>query len=143
MARPVDLLDWHLNAIDMMARSGCSLGTAASELGLKITTEDCQKLLRKPSFQKLLFEQRHRYFNALASDPNFNKDTVVGKLIALAQKMEENGDYDKAADAFFKIAKIQNWMGPESTVNVFGDLSAKDLADIRTKLGTTQSGKAN
>lgn len=127
----------------MMARSGCSLGTAASELGLKITTEEVQKLLRKPNFQKLLFEQRHRFFTALATDPNFNKDTVVGKLMALAQKMEEAGDLDKAADAMFKIAKIQNWMGPESTVNVFGDLSAKDLAEIRAKVSGETTRKAN
>ena len=119
MARPVNLEDWHLEAIALMARTGVGLLQAATELGVRVTNEEANRLLRKPSFQDALWQARHIYFSRLGSDPNWKKDTFVGKMLDLARKLEEEGQHDKAAEVMFKVAKAQNWVGPESTVNVF------------------------
>jgi len=103
-------------------------------MGLDITSEECDRTLRRKSFNKLLWEHRHRYFNQLANDPHFKKDTIIGKLVSLAQKLEERGDYDKAAEAILKAAKVAGFVGPESTVSVFGELSQADLDSIRRKV---------
>lgn len=55
-------------------------------------------------------------------------------MINLSQKLEDEGEHDKAAEVLFKIAKMTGWVGPESTVSVFGELSQRDLDAIRTKL---------
>jgi hypothetical protein len=117
-----------------MARTGVSLCEAAAEMEQNVTSHECEVIQRRKSFNKVLWEARHRYFNELATNPSFKKDTIIGKLLALAQRLEDNGDYDKAAEATLKAAKVAGFVGPESTVSVFGELSQADLDAIRTKL---------
>lgn len=134
MSRPIKEELWHPQAVELMARTGCSLKQACTELEIDITNEECTILLRRASFNRLVWQARHRYFRDLGSDPNFSKDTAIGKMVALSQKLDEAGEYDKSAEVLFKIAKMTGWVGPESTVSVFGELSQRDLDAIRTKL---------
>lgn len=128
------LLAWESDAIELMARYGLSLIEAAGELGQGVTSEECDKLVRRKSFNKLLWAARHRFANELANNPDFKKETVVGKLVALSQKLEDRGDFDKAGEALLKAAKVAGFVGPESTVSVFGELSQADLDQIRKKI---------
>jgi len=126
--------DWHLEAADLMARTGCSLTNAVTQLGLIKSLDECNGILRRATFQRVLFEARHRWFSELGSNPNYKKETAIGKLLSLAEKLESEGKFDAAAEVTFKVCKINGWTGPESTVNVFGDLSQKDIDNIRKKL---------
>jgi len=126
--------DWQLEAADLMARTGCSLSGAVTELGRIESIENCNKILKRATFQRVLWEARHRFFNELGSNPNYKKESAIGKLLSLAEKLEVEGKFDSAAEVVFKIAKMNGWTGPESTVNVFGDLSQKDIDSIRKKL---------
>lgn len=128
---PEKIETWHVAAVEAMARTGCTLEEAATIAQVALTSEDANKLLRRASFNRLLWEARHRYFNELASSPNWRKDTAIGKLMSLAQKLEDAGAHDKAAEVLFKAAKMAGWVGPESTVSVFGELSQRDLDAIR------------
>jgi len=132
--RPEKLESWVLEAVELMARNGVTLTEAAAELEQNVTSHECENIARRKSFNKALWLARHRYANELATDPNFKKETIIGKLIALAQRLEDQGDYDKAAEATLKAAKVAGFVGPESTVSVFGELSQADLDAIRTKL---------
>jgi len=134
MPRPAEFENWHLEAINVMAQTGCSLVEAATQLGQEVSYEQANKLLRRVSFQRLLWEARHRYFSTLGGDPEWKKESAIGKLLVLASKLEEDGQHDKAAEVIFKIAKMSGWVGPDSTVNVFGDLSDKDLKTIREQI---------
>ncbi len=131
MARPDKTDQWNLDAAEIMARTGCSLVDAVNELGLDINSDIVDAVRRRKSFNKILWEARHRYFNELANNPSFKKDTIIGKLISLGQRLEDQGDYDKAAEAILKAAKVAGFVGPESTVSVFGELSQADLDSIR------------
>lgn len=134
MARLEKIDNWNIAAAEIMARTGMTLVEAVNELGLDITSQECDALVRRKSFNRLLWESRHRYFNALATDPNFKKDTVVGKLVSLSQRLEDQGEYDKAAEAILKAAKVAGFVGPESTISVFGELSQADLDTIKRKV---------
>lgn len=131
MARPDKEEAWHAEAIETMVRTGCSLKQAAIEVGEEITSEDANILLRRRSFNRRLWEERHRYFSQLANSPNFKKETIIGKLLSLGQKLEDEGKHEKAATCLFQAAKIAGFVGPESTVSVFGELSQRDLEAIR------------
>src|SRR5260370_11836712 len=143
MARPFEMEDWYIEAIGLMVRNGLSLKQAAIELEKPITSEQAEVILRRRSFNKVVWEERNRYFASLGNDPNFKKESVIGKLLVLAQKLEDEGKADKAADSLFKAAKIAGFVGPESTVSVFGELSAKDLDSIREKISQTQPIRVN
>ena len=136
MSFPIKLESWLLEAAQNMARTGNSLKQAATELEQEVTNEECANILRRASFTKLLWQERHRYFRELAADPNFTQDTVIGKLMNLALKLEEEGEHDKSAEVYLKLSKIKGWVGPESQVSVFGELSQRDLDSIRKKLET-------
>src|SRR5258706_9210295 len=123
--------DWQLEAADLMARTGCSLSGAVTELGRIESIENCNKILKRATFQRVLWEARHRFFSELGSDVNYKKETAIGKLLALSEKLETEGKFDAAAEVVFKIMKAQGWTGPENTVNVFGELSQKDIDNIR------------
>lgn len=125
-----------------MARTGMSLYQAIQELGLDITSDEADRVIKRKSFNRLLWEARHRYFNDLANNPNFKKDTIIGKLVSLAQRLEDEGEYDKAAEAILKAAKVAGFVGPESTVSVFGELSQADLDAITKKIEEGAIGKA-
>ena len=131
MARPVSIEPWLPEAIGLMVQSGLSLKQAAMELEQDITSVECENIQRRRSFVKALWEERHRYFAQLAKSPNLSKETAIGKLLVLAQKLEEEGKHDKAADAIFKAGKVAGWIGPESTVSVFGELSQRDLEALK------------
>ena len=131
MARPVSIEPWLPEAIGLMVQSGLSLKQAAMELEQDITSVECANIQRRRSFVKALWEERHRYFAQLAKSPNLSKETAIGKLLVLAQKLEEEGKHDKAADAIFKAGKVAGWIGPESTVSVFGELSQRDLEALK------------
>lgn len=125
---------WLQDAVELMIRSGLSLAKAASELKANITTLEADNILRRRSFQKLLAAARHRYYTEIGSDPNLTKTAIVGKLLILADKLTEEGEHDKAAEVIFKVAKLRDWIGSDSNINVFGGLTARDYADIRKSL---------
>jgi|GEM_PF-6126440 hypothetical protein len=134
MGKVFELADWHIEAANLMARTGCSLKEAATILAAPVTTEDIQVLLRRQSFQRILWEARYRFFKEIGSDPQLSKETAIGKLVSLAQKLEEEGSHDKAAEAWFKVIKTAGWVGPENQISVFGELTQKDLESIRKKV---------
>lgn len=134
MARPEKNEQWVTDAAELMARTGLSFKEAVAELNEPVTTDVCDAVVRRKSFNRLLWECRHRYFTQLAQDPAFNQDVVVGKLLSQAQKLEDKGFEDKAAEVLLKIAKIRGWVGPDSQISVFGELSQSDLDSIRKKL---------
>jgi len=59
---------------------------------------------------------------------------LIGQLQVQADNLEASGEYDKAAEVLFKIAKVKNYLGDEQTVNVFAGLTAKDFDAIRKRL---------
>jgi len=145
LATPQKLDDWNLAAVELMAREGMTLQEAVDHLGLGLTSDVVNGVLRRKQFNRLLWDARNKYHNELAQNPNLKKDTIIGKLVALAQRLEDQGAYDKAAEALLKAAKVAGFVGPESTVSVFGELSQSDLDQIRKKLeeGASVQGRIN
>jgi len=136
LARPDKIEEWLPEAIELMARKGIDLEKAVTELNLGVSSAEIVTIKRRKSFDRLLWEARHKYFNELATSPNFKKDTVIGRLLGLAQKLEEDGQYDKAAEALFKAAKAAGFIGPEQTVSIFGELSQADIDVIKRNTQT-------
>lgn len=122
------------DAADLMVRSGISLKEAITELGIPMTSIECANILRRRSFQKLLWQARHRFNQELASDPLRSKQSTIGQFQILAQKLIEEGSYDKAAEVLFKLARLENWIGIEGQINVFAGLSQRDIDEMRAKL---------
>lgn len=112
---------------------------AATKLELGLTTAEAEAAFKNPLFQKLLRAERIKQDNEIADDPNRGKSTTIGRILRLADKMEHAKQFDKAATALVNLAKIEGHLGPESTVNIFGSLNAKDIQEMKEKLRKEQA----
>jgi hypothetical protein len=135
MGRPSKTnFSWEPQAAELMVAEGISLKEAISQLQVPLTTDECQTIQRRKSFRDLLRAARTRLHNEIGSDPSRNKEALIGQLQLQADNLEASGEYDKAAEVLFKIAKVKNYLGDEQTVNVFAGLTAKDFDAIRKRL---------
>jgi|ERR1051326_1207448 hypothetical protein len=143
MARPPIEESWLAEAIEMMVRNGLTLLKATNELKKHVSTTDCENIQRRRSFQKLLRDARARYHAEVGSDPSLTKASTIGRLSILAQKLEDEGSPDKAAEALFKMAKLAGWLEAEATVSVIAGLTSKELEEAKRKIQTRMASEGD
>src|SRR5438105_3745059 len=108
---------WMPEAAEIMVRESRSLKEVITQLGIPLTTEECETISRRRSFRELLRQSRNRLHQEIGTDPGRTKDATVGQLQLQADNLEAAGEYEKAAEVLFKIAKVRNWIGETGTVN--------------------------
>lgn len=117
-----------------MARKGISLFSACVELDIPILSSEAEAHFYSEGFQEVLRNARARIYGEMANDPGHNKRTLIGKLLLAAERLMEAGKDDKAAEVLHKVAKVEGWDQSSATVTVIGDLTQKDLDDLKRKL---------
>lgn len=123
-----------------MVQHDKDLWVSASELGLGLTSEECQKVSKNKIFQKMLRVERTKAYNELARDPSRSKDTLIGKAIFSIDKLMEAGQFDKALTGILSLAKIEGIVGNDTNINLFSGLSTKDMEALKSKLKKDQDG---
>jgi hypothetical protein len=126
------------DAAEIMVREGKSLPQAITDLGISLSSIETKKVQLRPTFQRLLWDARNRWNREIADVPTRSKQSTIGQLQIIAQKLVEEGNYDKAAEVLFKLAKLEGWVGNENTVNVFGSLSNADLEKLKAKVKSVE-----
>ena len=126
-----------------MVVEGCTLFRASQLLELGITNRECENIVRTRSFKQVLATERNKLYKEFANDPSRNRTAAVGQLVFIINKMVEAEQYDKAAKAIMDLAKLENWVGDNSTINIFNDLNAKDLAVLKAKFAGIKDVKPN
>jgi hypothetical protein len=122
------------DAAEIMVRESKSLAQAITDLGISLSSVEVKKVERRPSFQRLLWDARNQWNKEIADIPTRTKQSTIGQLQLIAQKLVEEGSYDKAAEVLFKLSKLENWVGETGTVNVFGGLSQRDIDDLKKRI---------
>lgn len=121
-------------AAEIMVREAKSFKEAITQLGVPLTTAEAENVSRRSTFRKLLARARDRFYLEVGSNPGLTKDKVSGQMQALADKLEAEGESDKAAEVLFKLSKLKGWIGEAGNVNVFAGLTQKDIDEMRAKL---------
>lgn len=124
----------HRPIAELMAREGLTLRVAATRLQLALSSEEAANLFRTKGFQKLLQTERYRFFREIAADPEWSKRTAIGQMLYANQRLMEQGEYSQVIEGVLKVAKLEGWIGSESTVNVFGGLSQLEMDGLRESL---------
>jgi hypothetical protein len=125
---------WYRLAAAVMARNSCGLKQAAFEIDKQLTAEECEIVARRVEFQEILLEEEDKYRGNLATRPSRSKEVAVGIMLEAIDKLMKQGDYDKAATAIEKLAKLEGWTSGESNINIFSGVTARDIAHEREKL---------
>jgi hypothetical protein len=124
-----------------MVRQKVSLRQAVVDLNLDpVTPEEAIRLEESPAFQECFTKELYRFFKELGEDVDRNKGALVGEMLYCVRKLTEEGSYDKALEGLFKIARVEGHVGGESNVNVFANVTAKDIEEARKEL--SKNGKS-
>lgn len=133
--------DWYEKAADAIVREGKTLFQYTNEKDLGLTRTECDNVVRTKAFMEILRTRRNVYYKEIANDPSLSRSAVKGQLVLAISKMIEIGQWDKVANAIMQLAKLEGWTSDGTNVNVFQDLTQKDIDKLRTKFnpGTTPS----
>lgn len=118
---------WMRKVAQIMARDGMSFKEAVVALNLPLTAGECEAVRRRGEFEEILFAETQNFRTQIAESPSATKSSAIGMLLMAAEKLFNQGDYDKAAVVIEKIAKIQGWIGSESNINIIAGMTAKDI----------------
>jgi hypothetical protein len=134
--KPEPLEPWMLDAIRLMVRQNLSLRQAAMQLGVEITPQQADNISGRIRFQDALQEVRMAHYAEIGSNPNLNRDVVIGMLYQMAERLAADREDYKAADALLKLAKVKGIVGPEpdSAWKLVGGLSQADLDVLKERL---------
>ena len=124
----------HRPLAELMAREGLTLREAATRLSLQLDSVEAANLFRTKGFQKLLQTERYRFFREIAGDPEWSKRTAIGQMLYANQRLMEQGEYSQVIEGVLKVAKLEGWVGSESTVNIFGGVSQEDINQMKVQL---------
>lgn len=121
-----------------MATNDKDIWVASTELELGLTSLECDRVAKNKNFQKYLRSERNKIYNDLATDPQRTKETLIGKAVYAIDKLLDAGAFDKALTGILSLAKIEGIVGSETNVNVFANLSTKEMAELKTRLKAGQ-----
>lgn len=130
---PAGEQSWYADAADRMVREGKSLPQVLSELMVSTTTEEAQAIFKTRKFQTLLWTARHKYHQELAQNPERTKQAALGQMVICIQGLMEKGEWDKAVEAILKLAKVEGWVGAETSVNVFQELKGEQFEELKRR----------
>jgi hypothetical protein len=107
----IPLPKWIPQACELMAKYDLSLKQAAAELGIDLTVEEAEALQGRKLFKQCLEEKRLAHDSEIGSNPKLIKEAVVGIVVKLAERLANDREDLKGADALLKLAKMQGWVG--------------------------------
>lgn len=125
---------WYRDVAAVMIRERMPLRAALSVLGLAVSNAEIEAVEHSAGFLKALDDEQARFYSELAQSPNFSKMTVVGGMLHAINQLTREGAFDKAVEAWFKLARVQDWVGGEAETNIYMGITQKDIDLQREKL---------
>lgn len=117
-----------------MARHGKSLIQVSIDLGLGLTVKEAERIQVEPEFVATLRGEKFKYYAEIQRDPNNTKAALIGRLHHIADELVAKKSFKDAGAQLVAAAKIEGWLNDQTSVTVFGDVSAKDITALKEKL---------
>ena len=133
---------WYNRAAAMIVRENTPYKIAFAECGVAETEAVYTKIFKSKEFQEVLWTERHRYFTEIAQNPSRSKNSAIGLAILALQRLAEEGAWDKVLNGVIQLAKIEGWLGTEQNIQVFANVTAKDIELAKEKLLKDLNGKS-
>ena len=133
---------WWQPVAELCAREGLSVREAATRLRIEIDNEAAANTFRTKGFQKILRNERQRFYMEIAADPTWSRKTAVGKMLYLVDRLMDAGEHDKALEGLLKVARVEGWLSGETQVTVFNQLTDKEIAEIKQRAAERVAGQS-
>jgi len=130
---------WYEDAIRLMLEEPTlSLPDAVAALGIPASVQDCLRHKRTRAWREAWERLSREWQEHQASPAVHTKAALVGRMKMDAEHLRRQGDFARAAEVESRIARVEGWTGPETTTNIFNDLSGSDFAALRAALAATE-----
>ena len=140
---PLPLDEWVPQAIDMMLAERVSFEHAAMTLGHAFPNHDeAARYMRRKSYRDAWERQQKLYYESKSSPAAHTKTIAIGKMIDDSDRLRQAGRFKEAAEILFSVAKAEGWVGPETTTNIFQDLSGQEIERLRDALAKRREATA-
>jgi hypothetical protein len=134
---------WYVKACAKMVREGKAFFAVTNEMDLGLTKAQCNELEITTDFQQVLRGERYKYYKEISTDPNRSKNTNIGNLLYCADELMRKGQHKEAANVIMNVMKAEGQLEDKTTVNIFGDVTAKDLAAMRERISKQSASLTN
>lgn len=124
-----------------MVRDGLTFREATLELHLALTPIECDAVKNRSEFQDILRDENLKYQTGVGDNLNRTKSSALGMLHLALENLMKEGEYAQVISGIEKLAKIEGWIGGDSTVNVFAGLSARDIDEAKERLKKSDVGR--
>lgn len=136
MGRPARSAETYYQRIaEKMVREGKTIKQAATELVMPFTNEELLALESRKGFQRVLWTERNKFYQEIATDPERGKISLLGQMILNVQKLQAEGEWKEALEGLLKIAKVEGYVGADQQVNIFGNVTPKELEEAKKAIG--------
>lgn len=125
---------WFQRVAEKMVRESKTLLDCCVELGIPMTSKDAFNTERKKSFQQCIQGERNRYYAELANDPARTKNSLIGALLLVINRLMDEGKWRDASEALLKLAKIEGWVGEGTQINILKELTDSQLKAIERSI---------
>jgi len=138
--KPEPLEPWMEDAIQLMIRKDLTLRQAAQQLGHEITVQEADNTQGRQRFANALQEERLKYYAEIGSNPRLNKDALIGRVYLLSERLGADREDAKAAEAIYRICRIQGWIAgegaeqPDLTTTLARLLRDSDLEELKAQI---------
>lgn len=137
-------LPWYRKAAKKIIRENKNFLLVLDELEISgFTSQELKKLYETDGFQTVLRQERLKYANEIAADPQLSKNTAIGMMLLAIQKLFEDGEWDKALEGVKKLSQLAGWQGTDGNVTVFADLKGKEIDELRKQIESRVSEGTN
>ena len=119
---------------EKMVKEQKSIVQAARDLGIELTIDDLEAQLRSDEFQRVLWKTKFEYYSGIANQPGRTKAAALGLMTLALENLALKGEWEKVIEGVLKLGKVEGWVGGDSNVNVFANLTAKDIEDAIKRL---------
>lgn len=126
---------WYAEAIDLMIHERIPLIMAVTRLGAvapPLTVEEASAHERRKAFKDLFRAATNKFYLDAAADVK-EKDLLVGRMAANARTLENLGKHKDANDSLMAVAKIEGYVGGDTTININNETPA-EIAEARKRL---------
>lgn len=136
MARPSRSEDtMYARLAEKMVRENKNIRQAAMELHMNYGTDELVALECRKGFQRVLWTERNKFYKDLAMDPERDKIALIGQMEMNVQKLQADGMHKDAIEGLLKIAKVKGYVSADQQVNIFGNVTPKELEEAKRIIG--------
>jgi len=119
----------------MMLAERVSFEHAAMTLGHAFENcDEAARYMRRKAYRDAWERQQRAYYESKANPAAHSKAINTGKMLDDSDRLRQAGRFKEAAEILFSVAKMEGWVGPETSTTIFQDLSGAEIERLRDAL---------